>query len=228
MSELARFPNKIVEANGHLHWDVSRLLAEIHSGMRLYAKKHGEPASIGIDTWGIDFGLMRRDGGLVDLPYTYRNKRTEGAAESFLTKMSRERLYELTGIQILPFNTVFQLFSMVIDRDEKLLSASDLLMMADLFNYYLTGAMASEYTLASTSSLYNPLDMRWESEIIDTLRISSDLFQDIAQPGTVLGELNRETQERRVWAECPSPPSLATTRAQPSLPSQQKQTTSHT
>jgi len=140
ISEVRRFPNGMVDAGDHLHWDTRRLLAEIHEGMR----RCGEhPLSIGIDTWGVDYALLRADGKLLGLPYAYRDRRTEGAVEGFTAKMPPERLYERTGIQILPFDTLFQLYAALRDEPHTLAAASSLLMMADLFNYQLTGVSAS-------------------------------------------------------------------------------------
>lgn len=189
VSEVHRFPNSIVEVGGHLHWDTRRLLAEIHEGMR---RCGGDPSSIGIDTWGVDYALLDGNGALMGLPYAYRDKRTEGAVEGFSAKMPPARLYERTGIQVLPFDTLFQLHAAVRDEPEALRSASRLLMMADLFNYQLTGVPASEFTLATTSHLYSPREGGWDEEIIAALGVPRRLFQEIVEPGTILGELTQE------------------------------------
>jgi rhamnulokinase len=195
VSETQRFPNGMVNVDGHLHWDSKRLLDDLHNGMRACAK-HGDPVSIGIDTWGVDFALLDNGGSIVNLPYAYRDRRTEGAVEGFASRMPLEHLYELTGIQILPFNTLFQLYSMVRDKAPELDSASTLLMMADLFNYHLTGIKASEFTIATTSHIYSPKKRRWDEEIINALGISQQIFQEIIQPGNTIGELTRETQAK--------------------------------
>jgi rhamnulokinase len=191
VSEAHRFPNGMVEAGGHLRWDSRKLLVEIQEGMR---RCGDDPSSIGIDTWGVDYALLDGNGGLMGLPYAYRDRRTEGAVEGFAAKMPLERLYERTGIQILPFNTLFQLHAAARDEPETLRSASRLLMMADLFNYQLTGVPASEFTLATTSHLYSPWDGTWDGEIIDALGVPRGLFQEIVEPGTILGDLTREVQ----------------------------------
>jgi rhamnulokinase len=193
VSEVHRFPNSMVEVGGHLHWDSPRLLAEMHEGMRLCVRG-GEPLSIGIDTWGVDYALLDDKGRQMGLPYAYRDRRTEGAVEAFATKMPLGRLYERTGIQVLPFDTLFQLHAAARDEPEALHSASRLLMMADLFNYQLTGVSASEFTLATTTHLYNPWKRGWDEEIISTLEVPHNLFQEIVEPGTILGELTQEAR----------------------------------
>ncbi|MCX6649793.1 MAG: rhamnulokinase [Candidatus Bathyarchaeota archaeon] len=191
VSEVHRFPNGMVEDGGHLRWDSGRLLAEVHEGMR---RCGCDPDSIGIDTWGVDYALFDGKGALMGLPYAYRDKRTEGAIEGFAAKMPLGRLYERTGIQILPFDTLFQLHAAARDEPEALRSASRLLMMADLFNYQLTGVPASEFTLATTSHLYSPWEGAWDEEIISALGVPRRLFQEIVEPGTILGELTPEAR----------------------------------
>ena len=194
LSELHRFPNRVETIEGHLHWDVPRLLNEIYEGMRCSARDR-DPRSIGIDTWGVDFCLLKK-GEPISLPYTYRDRRTEGAVKGFLKRMPLERLYELTGTQILPFNTLFQLYSMSKNNSVELRSASDLLMIADLFNYRLTGVKISEFTLATTTQMYNPRKRRWEQEIINTLEMPESLMREVIQPGGYIGELTEDTRRR--------------------------------
>ncbi|MGD0805616.1 MAG: rhamnulokinase family protein [Candidatus Bathyarchaeia archaeon] len=193
ISELHRFPNGMVEDDGHLRWDSGRLLAEIYMGMRRCGK---DPTSIGIDTWGVDYALLSRDGSLLELPYAYRDARTEGVVECFAAKMSLSSLYRRTGIQILPFDTLFQLYAAVRDEPESLRSASRLLMMADLFNYQLTSVPASEFTLATTSHIYNPWEGAWDEKIISTLEVPRRLFQEIIEPGKILGELTPDARAK--------------------------------
>jgi rhamnulokinase len=191
VSELYRFSNGMVETGGHLRWDSCKLLTEIHEGMR---RCGGDPTSIGIDTWGVDYALLDRSSALMGLPYAYRDRRTEGAVEAFAAKMPLGRLYERTGIQILPFDTLFQLYATARDEPETLYSAHRLLMMADLFNYQLTGVPASEFTLATTSHLYSPWENEWDEEIITILGVPRRLFQEVVEPGTILGELTSKAR----------------------------------
>jgi len=191
VSEVHRFPNGAVDIGGHLHWDAPRLLGEIHEGMR---RCGGDPDVIGIDTWGVDYALIDAKGRTVGAPYAYRDRRTEGAVDSFAGKMPLDRLYERTGIQVLPFDTLFQLHAAARDEPGSLRSARSLLMMADLFNYQLTGVAASEFTLATTTHIYNPRLRGWDDDIISTLGVPRRLFQEIVEPGTILGELTPEAR----------------------------------
>jgi rhamnulokinase len=188
--EVHRFPNRMVNIGGSLHWDVHALFQEMKLGLRLCAEKHTRtPASIGIDTWGVDFGLLDAQGELIDLPFTYRDPRTRGAIEGFTRLIPRERLYELTGVQLIPINTLFQLYSMARDRSPQLRLARHLLFMPDLFNYFLTGLRQSEFTFATTSQLLNPRTRDWEPEILDALGISRSSMPDVRMPGNAVGPL---------------------------------------
>ena len=193
LEELSRFPNEMVSVSEHLHWDIHVLLARVKDSMKRCPSEAGaRPASVGIDTWGVDFALLDRDGAVLGLPFAYRDHRTDGAIEDFSKIMPGERLYELTGIQLMRFNTVFQLFSMARDRSPLLKEANDLLFMPDLFNYMLSGEKKSEFTFATTSQLFNPAGGGWEEEIFNALGISSGIMQEVIQPGTVIGSLSRE------------------------------------
>jgi rhamnulokinase len=185
--EVSRFPNRMLELNGHLFWDVWRLLDEVKTAMRSCAEV--EPASIGIDTWGVDFGLLAKDGTLLGLPYAYRDSRTEGAMQGFFRLVPKRRIYELTGIQFLPMNTLYQLYSMRRDRSPLLDIAKDLLFMPDLFAYLLTGRKYTEFSIATTSQLYDSVKRVWAAELSSALGLSSGLMQDVVQPGTEVGPL---------------------------------------
>lgn len=193
MAEIHRFPNIPVRLAGHWHWDVLRLFDEVKAALRRTAAEvQGGIESIGVDTWGVDFGLLARDGSLLGLPFCYRDSRTEGALEEFLKVVPRERVYELTGIQFLPFNTLFQVYAMVRDRSPLLDAASDLLFMPDIFNYLLSGVKASEFTMATTSQLFNPRTREWNWDFFAAVGFSKRLLQKVVPPGTVLGSLRPE------------------------------------
>ena len=193
VSELYRFPNGMISVLGHLHWNIYNLFEHIKEGLRLYSRKMDRPPeSIGIDTWGVDFGLLARDGSILGLPYGYRDRRTEGAMDSFFAKVPADRVYELTGIQFLPFNTLFQLEAMVRDNSPLLDSATDLLFIPDLLNYLLTGIKKTEFTFATTSQLYNPMKKDWEEELLSALGLSGTIMQEIIEPGNILGETTPE------------------------------------
>ncbi len=185
LSELARFPNQPVTVDGHLHWDFPRLAAGVTGGLR--AAPNAE--SVGVDTWGVDFGLLDRNGNLLGLPFAYRDRRTDGAMESFFRKMPPERLYALTGIQFMQLNTVFQLESMVRDRSPLLEKGASLLFMPDLFHHLLAGVRKTEFTFATTSQMYDPAAGGWSAEVVRALGIAPSLMQEIVAPGTVLGPL---------------------------------------
>lgn len=202
--ELNRFPNGMVDLLGHLHWNVVQLFEEIKRGLSLCASEvTTEPASIGVDTWGVDFGLLASDGSLLGLPYGYRDPGNLEAMEEFLRRVPRERVYELTGIQFIQVNSLFQLFRMVRDESPLVEAASDLLFMPDLFNYLLTGVKRNESTIASTSQLYNPIEREWEEELFAALGISRDIMQEVVPPGTVLGAVGAAIRRETGLGEAP-------------------------
>ena len=193
--QLARFPNEMKTLDGHLHWDAHALFGEMKNGLRSCAASGIHPTSVGVDTWGVDFGLLGRDGNLVEQPYSYRDSRTDGMVERFFERVPRQRIYELTGIQFMQLNTLFQLFAAeqldpgFFDRVERLL------FMPDLFNYYLSGVIRSEYSISTTSQLFNPLTKTWETELFDGLQIPVSIMQAIVEPGTMLGTLRGDLAE---------------------------------
>ncbi|HVP90751.1 MAG TPA: rhamnulokinase family protein [Terriglobales bacterium] len=185
--EVHRFPNVPLKLFGHIHWNVYALLDEMKKAMKACAEER--PASLGIDTWGVDFGLVARDGTILGLPYCYRDSRNEGAMEAYLKLVPREALYEATGIQFMPFNTLFQVYAMVRERSPLLDAASDLLFMPDLFNYLLTGKKASEFTMATTSQMLDPRTRSWQTGLFQAMGFSRRILQQVLEPGTVLGPL---------------------------------------
>jgi len=188
--EVRRFPNTPLSLTGHIHWNVYALLAEMKTAMREAAAAIGaRPSSLGIDTWGVDFGLLARDGSLLGLPFCYRDHRNAGAMEDYFRLVPRPALYEATGIQFMPFNTLFQVYAMVRERSPLLDAAADLLFMPDLFNYLLTGRKAAELTIASTSQMLDPRTKTWIPGLFQAMGLSKKLLQDIVEPGTVLGPL---------------------------------------
>jgi len=196
--ELSRFPNTMVNLGGHLHWNIAQLFQEVKNALAACAAEvTPRPASLAVDTWGVDFGLLASDGSLLGLPYAYRDGRTEGAMEELFCRIPRPRVYELTGVQFIRVNTLFQLMAMVRDQSPLLKIASDLLLMPDLFSYLLCGERRTEFTIATTSQLYNPTKRDWEDELFLALGLSPDLMQEIVPPGTVLGllrgDIARET-----------------------------------
>ena len=191
--EVRRFPNTPLPLSGHIHWNVYRLLDEMKCAMRDAAAAIGaRPASVGVDTWGVDFGLLAKDGTLLGLPFCYRDHRNEGAMEDYLKLVPREALYDATGIQFMPFNTLFQVYAMVRERSPLLDAATDLLFMPDLFNYLLTGRKAAEFTIASTSQMLDPRTRKWIPGLFQAMGLSKKLLHDIVEPGQVLAPLSAE------------------------------------
>jgi rhamnulokinase len=191
--EVRRFPNTPLPLAGHIHWNVYALFNEIKTAMREGASAIGaRPESVGVDAWGVDFGLLARDGNLLGLPFCYRDHRNIGAMEEYFKLVPRPALYEATGIQFMPFNTLFQIYAMVRERSPLLGAAADLLFMPDLFNYLLTGKKSAEFTIATTSQMLDPRTKAWIPGLFQAMGLSKKLLQAIIEPGTVLGPLAEE------------------------------------
>ena len=194
LEEVHRFSNDPVSVGGTVYWDVLRLFYEIKQGI-IKAKIAGGFDSIGIDTWGVDFGFIDSEGKLMENPVHYRDARTVGLVDEAFKTMPKEKLYGITGIQFMELNTLFQLISLKKYRPWMLERADKMLFMPDLFGYMLTGKMCAEYSIASTSQLID-LDKRtWSKEILDAFGIKESVFAPLVQPGTVLGELSKEVCE---------------------------------
>jgi rhamnulokinase len=189
IEEVARFPNSMINVLGHLHWNAFSLFEEIKRGLAACPAK-GILQSAAVDSWGVDFSLLASDGSVLGLPYAYRDARTDGSMESFFEIVPRERVYELTGIQFMQFNSLFQLHAMRRGRSPLLEAARSLLFMPDLFNYLLTGARKTDFTFATTSQLFNPRKRAWEEELLAALDLPAGMMQEIVEPGTRIGELD--------------------------------------
>ena len=193
LEELHRFSNGGVSLLGHMHWDVLRLWSEICDALAKYCAHHEElPAGISVDSWGVDFGLLDSDGSLIGNPFHYRDSRTDGIAELVTQSVSAREIYQQTAIQTLHFNTIFQIFSMVLSKSEQLSSAKTLLMIPDLFHYFLSGEIAVEYTNATTSQMYSAEAGDWARTLLDRLEIPTRILPRIVQPGTILGQVRSE------------------------------------
>ncbi len=185
---LHRFSNDPVVLGNTMYWDFPRLFHELKQGI-LASKVAGQFDSIGVDTWGVDFGLLDSKGYLLENPVHYRDARTVGMLEESFGYLDKERFYEITGNQFMEINTAFQLLSLKMNRPELLERADRLLLMPDLFNYFLSGQKAWEYTESSTTQLLDARNRTWSLEVLNALGISHSLFGDITTPGTKIGSL---------------------------------------
>ena len=177
LKEIHRFSNTPIEDDG-ISWDIKTLLSEIKHSLKLAGEEY-EIASIGIDTWGVDFGLIGRDGQLIDNPVHYRDKRTDGMVAELKEYLSEEELYDLTGNQIMAINTIFQLMYLQ-KNTETLDQVETMLLMPDLFNYLLTGIKSSETTIASTTQLFDPYHKEWNEGLIG--RITKEISEELEIP----------------------------------------------
>jgi sugar (pentulose or hexulose) kinase len=190
LEEIHRFSNGPVEESDSLRWDFERLLSEIKAGIRKAAKAAGaQVCGIGVDSWGVDFGLLDADGKLIENPYHYRDSRTNGITEKAFELMSKREIYESTGLQFLPFNSVYQLLAMRLNNSAALAKAANLIFIADLFSYYLCGEIFGEYSLASTSQFMDMKTGQWSKDVLEKLSLPIDIMPRIVEPGTVVGPL---------------------------------------
>ena len=185
LEELHRFSNTTVTVRGTLHWDVLRLWRDIQGGI---AKGMAlQPASIGVDTWGVDFALLDTAGDLIGNPVHYRDRRTDGMLERVVARVGKQAIFAQTGIQFMPINTLYQLASLVERQSPQLTIAHTFLTVPDLLNYWLAGEKVCEFTNATTTQLFNPRTGTWATALMDALGIPSNIFPPIVQPGTRLG-----------------------------------------
>jgi rhamnulokinase len=190
IEELHRFPNTPVRALDALYWDTLRLWHEIQHGIGVAVRERKVTLNgIGIDTWGVDFGLLGADGNLIDSPRHYRDSRTNRIMEKLFEAVPRHQVFAYTGVQFMQFNTLYQLYSMKIANSPALGAAHRLLNMPDLFNYWLTGVMKSEATIASTTQFFNPRKMSWASELFERLGLPGEILSPIVAPATLLGKM---------------------------------------
>ena len=194
--ELTRFPNHIIETNGHFYWDIYALYNEIIGGLKVVAREGIEIASVGIDTWGVDFAFIGKDGGLLRNPYCYRDPHTVGMMEEYFKKIPKERVYDLTGIQFMNFNSLFQLYTLHRVGDSALEAADKILFVPDALSYMLTGEKVTEYTIASTSQILNPRTKQMEQELLDVCDVRAEQFGRFVFPGEQIGVLNEEVQRQ--------------------------------
>jgi rhamnulokinase len=192
LDEVHRFPNLPVEVRGTLYWDALALFREIGEAIRRAHQEAGDRlAGVGIDTWGVDFGLLDDRGRLLANPVHYRDRRNEGMMERVFAIVPRERLFARTGLQFLPFNTLFQLMALKCSAAAELERAACLLMMPDLFSYFLCGRRASEFTIATTTQFYDPIKKDWARDLLAELGLPHSILPPIVPPGTTLGLIDQ-------------------------------------
>jgi len=191
LREIHRFPNGPVATLGHMHWDVLRQFQDVKHGLKIALQETaGALDGVGVDTWGVDFGLIGEDGELLAVPWHYRDSRTDGMMEEVFKIVPREEVFERTGIQFMQLNTLFQLFAMVKSNSTALKHASKMLMMPDLFHYWLTGVGVSEFSIATTSQCYDPRLGGWAKDMLEKLGIPSGIMPEIVPPGSTIGPLH--------------------------------------
>jgi rhamnulokinase len=190
VEEIHRFSNDPVDVAGHTYWDILRLYWEMQQGLLKFANsRQGRIASIGIDTWGVDFGLLDKSGRLISNPYHYRDVRTEGIIEEALKRVPKEEIFNRTGIAFQKFNSLYQLLSMQLNEPDALERASTMLFIPDLLTYFLTGEKMTEFTEATTSQMLDAATGQWSRELLHKLGIPDHFLTEIDYPGAARGRV---------------------------------------
>ena len=192
LEELHRFPNDPVQYNGEMHWDAPRLWFEMRRALDIARRQAERIDSIGVDTWGVDYALLGEGGSLLENPYHYRDARTDGMVDEVFGKVTAERIYDQTGIQFMALNTLYQLYAASRRTPNLLYNAEFLVTMPDLFNYWLTGIVACEYSIASTTQFLDWRTKTWASDLLGKLDIPTHLLAPIIEPGTEIGRLRTD------------------------------------
>ncbi len=194
LEEIHRFADPIVQMQGHFYWDLPAIYQSLIGGLAKIAERGVKIESIGIDTWGVDFVTFGKDGAMLRLPYCYRDPHTVGAPEKFFERMPRKELYAKTGIQIMNFNSVFQLDTLRRNGCSALEAADKILFIPDALAYLLTGEKVTEYTIASTAQMIDPRTKQWDDDILNLLGLKPENFGRMIMPGEKIGTLTDEVQ----------------------------------
>jgi len=190
MEIIYRFPNNLVKLKDSIYWDILGIFNEIKKGLKEAFKKYPDQIlSIGIDTWGVDYVLLDDDGDLLGNPYHYRDKRTDNIMDEVFSIISKEEIFAETGIQFMQLNTIYQLYSFAKNKPQIFKNAKYFLTIPDLLNYWLTGIIKNEYSIATTTQLYNPIKKDWSTKILNKLGLKREIFGEIIMPGTKVGKL---------------------------------------
>jgi rhamnulokinase len=203
IEELHRFPTQPIRIQGHWRWNVYRIFEEILEGLRRGAERGSAAVSLGVDTWGVDFGLLAKDGSLLGLPVAYRDARTEGMMERFVERVPKKTIYAKTGVQFMRLNSLYQLFA-IAENDPALRDATaQVLFMPDLVHYLLSGARATEFTFATTTQLYNVHERGWDAELCRAAGFGESVLAPIQPTGATLAPIRPETAEQTGLPEIP-------------------------
>lgn len=203
MKELTRFPNQMLQIGNHFHWNIYSLFEHLKEGL-VAAKKEGvDISSIGIDTWGVDFALIAKDGSILGAPYAYRDPHTNGMPEKYFDIIPRQKVYELTGIQVMNFNSLYQLFALKQADSSLLNAASEMLFMPDALAYLLTGNKVVEYTIASTSQILNPRTKQFEPQLLEAAGVLPSILGEIVMPGHMIGTLTNALADESELGKVP-------------------------
>src|SRR5262245_24018737 len=196
LEEVYRFDNGGVAAAGRLHWPLMSLWQHVTRGLRAAGKLYpGQIASVGVDTWGVDFGLLDKNDELLGIPHHYRDRRTVGILDKAFSIVPREKIFEATGLQFMEFNTLYQLLAMKLAKSPTLEIAHSFLMIPDLFHWLLTGVKSNEATNASTTQFLNPKTKAWSTDLLDRFGLPKQILGKLIQPGTRLGKIQATVAE---------------------------------
>lgn len=201
--EIYRFPNSMVKVGEKHYWDVYQLFIHISEALKTASTIPVKIDSIGVDTWGVDFGCIAEDGSLLGLPRAYRDPYTRGVPDEVFKSVPHDELYDITGVQIMDFNTIFQIFAQNKSGYAPMKYASEILFMPDLLSYMLTGNKVCEYTVASTSGMINQNTNQFDKRLLDKLGIRTSLFGEIIYPGTFIGMLDKKLADDTGLGEIP-------------------------
>ena len=193
--EIYRFPNGVKESEGKYYWDIDSLFGHFKAALRKVRELGIEISSIGVDTWGVDFGCIGSDGRILGEPRAYRDPYTDGTPEEVFKVIPRTELYDADGLQIMNFNSIFQIYAQHKDPASSIHKAKHILFMPDLMSYFLTGNQFCEYTIASTSGMIDPRTRNWDRSLLDRLGCDSSILLDLVQPGTKVGVLKKDLQD---------------------------------
>lgn len=204
LTEIHRFENRMVEIDNHFYWNIFSIFDELKTGLKKCFRDFGvQPDSIAIDTWGVDFAFVDKDGMIASLPFAYRDRRTDHAMEDFFKIIPKEELYLMTGIQLMQFNSLFQLFVNHQTNASQYLSGKDLLFMPDALSYLFCGVKKNEFSIASTSQMLKPGQLAYEERLFGAMGVNPSIMQEIVLPGTLLGPIKTEVQRETGSKEIP-------------------------